>query len=74
MTALYLTRVSAAENMQRFYKFDIQPTLFGEWLVVWEWGRIGRPGTVRVETHHSRGKADIATALSWARKLKRGYR
>lgn len=56
------------------YKLDIQPTLFGEWSSVREWGRIGRAGAVHIETHGSRGMADIAMAMNWARKLKRGYR
>ncbi|WP_439399732.1 WGR domain-containing protein [Bradyrhizobium sp. PMVTL-01] len=29
--------------MARSYKLDIQPTLFGEWSFVREWGRIGVP-------------------------------
>ena len=37
--------------MARFYKIDVQPTLFGEWAAVREWGRIGRAGTVRIEAH-----------------------
>ncbi|WP_442868383.1 WGR domain-containing protein [Bradyrhizobium sp. CCBAU 11445] len=35
--------------MARFYKLDVQPTLFGECSLVRVWGRIGRAGTVRVE-------------------------
>jgi len=31
--------------MARFYKIDVQPTLFGEWAAVREWGRFGRAGT-----------------------------
>ena len=46
MTAIMLTRIDNHRNMARFYKLDIQPTLFGEWSLVREWGRIGRPGTV----------------------------
>ncbi|WP_368508578.1 WGR domain-containing protein [Bradyrhizobium lupini] len=60
--------------MARFYKLDIQPTLFGECSVVREWGRIGRAGTVRIETYSSRGQADMATISRWAQKRKRGYR
>lgn len=74
MTAIMLTRIDSQRNMARFYKLDIQPTLFGECSLVREWGRIGRPGTVRIETHQTRGQADMAMALNWARKLKRGYR
>jgi predicted DNA-binding WGR domain protein len=45
MTAIHLARIDADKNMSRFYKLDVQPTLFGEWSLVKEWGRIGRPGT-----------------------------
>ncbi|ABE64549.1 conserved hypothetical protein [Nitrobacter hamburgensis X14] len=74
MTAIMLTRVNDHRNMARFYKLDVQPTLFGEWSFVREWGRIGRAGTVRIEIHRTRGLADVAMASNWARKLKRGYR
>ncbi|WP_208074031.1 WGR domain-containing protein [Bradyrhizobium barranii] len=45
-----LTRIDVRRNTARFYKLDIQPTLFDEWSLVREWGRISRPGTVRAET------------------------
>jgi WGR domain len=48
--------------------------LFGEWSVVREWGRIGHSGTVRIEAHATRGKADLALILKWAEKQRRGYR
>lgn len=74
MTAIMLTRIDDRRNMARFYKLDVQPTLFGEWCFVREWGRIGRAGTVRMAAHRSRGLADLAMALSWTRKLKGGHR
>jgi predicted DNA-binding WGR domain protein len=74
MTAIMLTRTDDRRNIARFYKLDVQPTLFGEWSFMREWGRIGRAGTVRSETHSTRGEADIAMASNWTRKLKRGYR
>jgi predicted DNA-binding WGR domain protein len=69
-----LTRVDRQKNIARFYKLDVQPTLFGEWSLVREWGRIGRAGTVRMEVHPSRGKADLALISKWAEKHRRGYR
>lgn len=74
MTAIVLTRVDEAENMARFYKLDVQPTLFGDWSLVREWGRIGRAGTVRIEAHATRGKVDLALISKWAEKQRRGYR
>jgi predicted DNA-binding WGR domain protein len=44
---IYLTKTDPARNMARFYVLDIQPTLFGEWALLKEWGRIGRAGQSR---------------------------
>jgi predicted DNA-binding WGR domain protein len=44
---IYLTKTDPAQNMSRFYTLDIQPTLFGEWALLREWGRIGRAGQSR---------------------------
>lgn len=74
MTAIVLTRVDNRKNLARFYKLDVQPTLFGEWSVLREWGRIGRAGTVRMRAYPSRGQADIALIVVWAKKLSRGFR
>ncbi len=38
-----LYRIDPARNMQRFYRLDIQPDLFGNQCLIREWGRIGRP-------------------------------
>src|SRR6266700_1825710 len=53
-------RIDDDRNMARFYKLDAQPTLFGEWSLVREWGRTGQAGSVTVEIHRTRGIADIA--------------
>jgi predicted DNA-binding WGR domain protein len=74
MTAIMLTRTDASRNMARFYKLDVQPTLFGGWSFIKEWGRLGRAGTVSIELHRTRGRADLALALTWVRKAGRGYR
>jgi hypothetical protein len=43
------TRSDSAKNMHRFYALQLAATLFDEWVVVAEWGRIGSPG--RVQEH-----------------------
>ncbi|WP_236843357.1 WGR domain-containing protein [Bradyrhizobium icense] len=43
MTAIMLTRNIAQQNVRRFYKLDVQPTLFGEWTLVREWGGSAAP-------------------------------
>ena len=70
----YMERTDFERRMARFYAVTVTPTLFGEWSVLREWGRIGQGGTVR--------EADFATeqeALAGANtvirfKSRRGYR
>jgi hypothetical protein len=35
---IYLTKTDPAHNMARFYTMALQPTLFGEWALLKEWG------------------------------------
>lgn len=74
MSALYLTRIDADQNMRRYYRLDVQQTLFGEFALVREWGRIGRAGQVRSTPYPTRGHADVALARLYACKARRGYR
>ena len=46
---IVLTRSDPDLNMHRFYALDVAPTLFGGWVVVREWGRIGQSGTIRTD-------------------------
>ena len=41
---IHLTRTDPTRNMARFYTMALQPTLFGEWALLKEWGRIGSAG------------------------------
>jgi predicted DNA-binding WGR domain protein len=38
---IYLTKRDTLKNMARFYLLDVQPTPFGDWVLVKAWGRIG---------------------------------
>lgn len=73
MMDVYLTRVDASQNMARYYRMTVQPTLFGEWSVVREWGRLGRGGQVRVVPYPSEGEAAEAIAAIGHQKARRGY-
>lgn len=73
MAAETLFRVDPARNMARFYQLDVQPTLFGEWAVVREWGRIGRAGTVRSTPYGTAAAAEAARARQLRLKERRGY-
>ncbi len=73
MSATYLTRIDAAHNMRRFYRLDVQPTLFGEFALVREWGRIGQPGQVRSNPFPTAAEAEAALARQYRAKKSRGY-
>ena len=73
MSDVYLTRIDASRNMARYYRMTVQPTLFGEWAVVREWGRLGSGGQVRVAAYPSEAEADAAMTAIGRQKGKRGY-
>lgn len=73
MSDVYLTRLDASQNMARYYRMTVQPTLFGEWSVVREWGRLGRGGQVRVMPYPSEKEAAEAMTHIEQQKLRRGY-
>jgi predicted DNA-binding WGR domain protein len=74
MKATYLKKQDWSQNMNRFYLVSVMPTLFGDWVVVREWGRIGQPGQVRETWFDSETEAAAAGAKTVMRKKRRGYR
>lgn len=70
----YLHKIVPEANQKRFYAMTAIPTLFGEWAVMREWGRIGSPGTVRMDFHDDEGQAVSALAEIARKKVRRGYR
>lgn len=73
MTSTYLTRQDESRNMARFYSMCLQETLFAEWSLVREWGRIGRSGQVREDTFPTSLEAEQAFARIHHAKTRRGY-
>ena len=63
MTSIRLERREPARNRQRFYAITVTRTLFDQWAVVREWGRIGQAGTVR-ETGFATETAAIAAGAA----------
>ena len=60
-------------NRHRFYLLRTLPTLFGDWIVLREWGQIGLPGRVRRDRHETENDA-LSTLIKLAcRKRRRGY-
>ena len=71
MTTLY--RIDPKANMARFYALSVQPTLFGEWTLVREWGRIGRRPQALIKTYPTASDAAHAELQLVAAKQRRGY-
>lgn len=70
---IVLTRADHDRNMHRFYALDIAPTLFGEWSLITEWGRIGSSGLVRRHHFADEASANAALAAGLSIKQRRGY-
>ena len=67
MSSIY--RRDPARNMARFYLIDTCADLFGGVSLLREWGRIGRAGPLRMDTHaDARAAEKLAT-----RKRQRGH-
>lgn len=60
MKPIYLEYHQPEENKHRFYQLFIVPTLFGDWSVVREWGRVGSPGTLRKDWFETEDQAESA--------------
>jgi predicted DNA-binding WGR domain protein len=65
-------RRNPARNEARFYAVSLQADLLEGWSVVREWGRIGRPGRVRVDRHGDAVPAQAAAERVVRRKRGRG--
>jgi predicted DNA-binding WGR domain protein len=73
MHSVTLYRINPARNMQRFYRLDIQPDLFGNQCLIREWGRIGCPGQVRSIPYPTGDEAQYALHKQRETKERRGY-
>ena len=71
--AVHLHRIDPTRNMHRFYSLDVQPDLFGAWMLMRSWGRLGSAGQARGEPYEN--PADANAALERQRRVKerRGY-
>lgn len=73
MSGIYLTRHDPARNLARFYRMLIVPDLFGNWVLLREWGRIGQGGKVKAQPFPNAGAALLALQALTRAKVKRGY-
>ena len=70
---LRLERHDQGHRMARFYTMHLAPTLFGGWDLVREWGRIGCPGTLRIDPFQTLKESERALQHIEKQKRKRGY-
>ena len=70
---LFFTHIDPAQNISRFYMVQVTPTLFGEWSLLREWGRIGSPGTVQSRSFEREEDARRAEQRSIRRRARHGY-
>lgn len=70
----YFEKVKPAENMKRFYRIHMMPTLFGDWAVVREWGHIGSAGRVKEEWFEDLSKAAANVNTISKTRFTHGYR
>jgi predicted DNA-binding WGR domain protein len=68
-----LTRCDPSQHMHRFYVLRLGLTLFGEWLLVAEWGGLGSPGRVKEEAFASQAQAQAGLSRRLSVKIRRGY-
>lgn len=70
----YLEKRDPARNMQRYYRVSVTPTLFGEFAMVREWGRIGQRGGSRMECWFASEEEAQHAGMEMAdAKRRRGY-
>ncbi len=70
---IHLTRTDPTRNMARFYTMALQPTLFGDWALLREWGRIGSAGRLVSSRFASEQEAALAMVGHLKAKLRKGY-
>ncbi len=73
MNRVYLEYHDVTQNKHRFYQLWVLPSLFEDWALVKEWGRVGSPGTVRKEWFSTEAEAVNAREMLATKKLKKGY-
>jgi predicted DNA-binding WGR domain protein len=70
---VHLVRIDQARNMARFYQLSVEPSLFGDYSVVRNWGRLGTRGHFRIALFQNR-KSALRHFLNIAKEKKgRGY-
>ncbi|PVE23447.1 polymerase [Microvirga sp. KLBC 81] len=74
LNVVVLDRCDPSQNVSRFYVLRIEPSLFGDPILVRERGRIGQHDRQRIEVHQTQERAAEALESWLRRKQRRGYR
>ena len=67
----HLRRIDPDRNIVCFYAMNLQPTLFGDWALLREWGRIGSTG--RMVSGCFTTELEAAVALEKQRVVRRVF-
>lgn len=73
MQGVCLRRVDPVRKMRRFYRIGIETDLFGDVLLVKQWGRIGKCGRMSARRYDSEATALEALQRQADLKMRRGY-
>lgn len=68
-----MTQAISYAKQNPYYLMRTLPTLFGEWVLLPEWGRIGSPGRVRRDRRCTESEAVSALTKLACRKCRRGF-
>lgn len=70
---IHLEHRDPETNCFRFYRLELQPTLFGGWSLVRQWGRIGSWGRQAISLFETRDAAKAERGRFVKVKRRRGY-
>ncbi len=73
MNPVELRRIDPSCNMRRFYRLNIETDLFGGFLLLKQWGRIGARGCIIAERYDDETLATTALQRQAERKRRRRY-
>lgn len=71
--AYQLKKINPEKNQYRFYTVRVTPSLFNEWILIREWGRIGSGGTLRNNIFSTEEEALQKMKSVLKDKIKKGY-
>jgi predicted DNA-binding WGR domain protein len=73
MNGVHLRRINPSRNMRRFYRLYVESDLFGGFMLMKAWGRLGTRGRIVAERYDSEAIALVALQKQVARKRRRDY-